>query len=141
MKFELKHLAPYLDHRLKIQGQTHGEIQELSGLREGIVYTIEGNKLYGWTDIFNIKPILRPLSDLTKEIEVNGERFVPVRILMCAAYKAYDSNYDLLFATQEPTRMPYHIVQKLYEWHFDVFGLIPNNLAIDMNTIKQSVTT
>jgi hypothetical protein len=25
-----------------------------------------------------IKPILRPLSDLTKEIEVNGEKFVPI---------------------------------------------------------------
>jgi hypothetical protein len=29
----------------------------------------------------DIKPILKPLSDLTKEIEVNGEKFVPLEIL------------------------------------------------------------
>jgi hypothetical protein len=27
-------------------------------------------------------------------------------------------------------------VQKLFEWHFDVFGLISKGLAIDINTLK-----
>ena len=30
----------------------------------------------------------------------------------------------------------YQEVQKLLEWHFDVFGLIEQGLAIDINTIK-----
>jgi hypothetical protein len=30
--------------------------------------------------IEKIKPILRPLSDLTKEIEVNGEKFIPIEL-------------------------------------------------------------
>ena len=24
---------------------------------------------------------------------------------------------------------PIHLIKKLFEWHFDVFGLIPNKLA------------
>ena len=27
-------------------------------------------------------------------------------------------------------------VVKLFEWHFDVFGLIPEGLAIDINTLE-----
>lgn len=30
----------------------------------------------------------------------------------------------------------YEMFQKLFEWHFDVFGLIERNLAIDINTTK-----
>ena len=30
----------------------------------------------------------------------------------------------------------YWIIEKLFEWKFDVFGLIKNNLAIDKSTIK-----
>ena len=31
--------------------------------------------------------------------------------------------------------LPYNIVSKLFENHFDVFGLIEKGLAIDINTI------
>lgn len=30
----------------------------------------------------------------------------------------------------------YLLMQKLIEWHFDVFGLIEKGLAIDINTLK-----
>jgi len=30
------------------------------------------------------------------------------------------------------------LFEKLFEWHFDVFGLIEKGLAIDINTLKQS---
>ena len=30
---------------------------------------------------------------------------------------------------------PLNIINKLFEWHFDVFGLLENNLAIDKNTL------
>jgi len=76
MELELKHLAAYLPYGLKIQGQTHGEIQEMTGLNSGVVMINHNTK--GWADFYDIKPILRPLSDLTKEIEINGEKFVPI---------------------------------------------------------------
>jgi hypothetical protein len=30
------------------------------------------------------------------------------------------------------------IMQKLLEWHFDIFGLIKEGLAIDINTIGEN---
>lgn len=88
-----------------------------------------------------LKPILRPLSDLTKEIKHNDKKFVPIdkldgkssgvlggnnlrEMINKDTYKSYDF-YSLKYAT----------IKKLFEWHFDVFGLIPNNLAIDFNSI------
>ncbi len=34
----------------------------------------------------------------------------------------------------------YKVVKKLFEWHFDIFGLIPAGLAIDINTLKRKKT-
>ncbi len=76
------------------------------------------------------KLILRPLSDLTKEIEVNGEKFVPLEKLSSfkSEYTEYLSEFkgDIL-----DTRLEFCIVQKLYEWHFNIHGIE----AIDINTL------
>ena len=66
MKLELKHLAGYLPYGLKYKDIPKG----FDGIRELDI------KTFDWC-LENGKPILRPLSDLTKEIEVNGEKFVP----------------------------------------------------------------
>ena len=65
-----------------------------------------------WEDV---KPILRPLSDLTKPVLPDGK--IPLVEL------AKIQNQLQLF-------------QKLYEWHFDIFGLIEKGEAIDINTLK-----
>jgi hypothetical protein len=31
----------------------------------------------------------------------------------------------------------YEMFQKLFEWHFDLFRLIENNLAVNINTITK----
>lgn len=41
--------------------------------------------------VLRFKPILRPLSDITKPIEHKGERFVPIVKLMQIAYESQDS--------------------------------------------------
>lgn len=80
MKLELKHLSPYLNYSLKLKSgdfitemcaslryiddNYHHEFNMIDEL-------VSGGKTW-------IKPILRPLSDLTKEIEVDGEKFVPL---------------------------------------------------------------
>lgn len=78
------------------------------------------------------KPILRPLSDLKKEIEVNGESFVPLdrlKLDSCLDYNVEFNNYfSLLYTISD--------LQKLYQWHFDIYNLINRNLAIDINTLK-----
>lgn len=67
MKIELHYLAPYLPFKLQMMRE-NGKIYPLT------VATL-GYRL------LDKKPILRPLSDLTKEIEHDGEIFVPLEKL------------------------------------------------------------
>lgn len=135
MKLELKHIAPYLPYGLRIKGETHGDIEELTGLSGGCVM-INGN-IKAWCDIFDVKPILRPLSDLTNEIEHNGEKFVPIEYLE-DKYYTIDLHKQCMRLLEEEgenwiNQTDYMLIDYLFEWHFDVFGLIDNNLAININ--------
>jgi len=141
MKLELKHLVGYLPY-----GLTGISKEENLGIE-----IVKGFSTYGKDNIINIitnvddidlimfKPILRPLSDLTKKIEVNGEKFVPIDEIG----KIHTIYYDIQSNTLSDNSidfydvkwMPYNVIQKLYEWHFDIHNLIENNLAIDKNTI------
>ncbi len=138
MNIEIKHLAAYLPYGLKIQLLRHeyfGIYQHYS-LRNWSDYPIsfpvnEGIEYAAM--LSEVKPILRPLSDLTKEIEVNGEMFVPVERLDEIYGQTLESSeaYHLI---QPITLEPYILIRQLLEWHFDIFN--PNNLAIDINTLK-----
>jgi hypothetical protein len=64
----LEHLAPYLPYGLKILNGW-GDIKKLN-------YSYLDDENNGF--INHVKPILRPLSDLTEEIEHNGVKFVPI---------------------------------------------------------------
>jgi hypothetical protein len=116
MKLELKHLAGYLPYNLKgLIKNTSDTFVELS--------TYISNKEFKWTiDMFlgdsNVKPILRPLSDLTKEIEVNGEKFVPlveickisetVNKVLRINSKSNICGFDFINGIQEVLRFCYH---------------------------------
>jgi len=144
MKLELKDLAQYLPYELRYANTKNDKIYTMKSI------STEINMVdFGWGDameIKEVKPILRPLSDLNKEIEVNGERFVPIDImneysdLECVPSLLSDNPDALYFSNNEDKIYltdiyPNHI-SKLFEWHFDVFNLIENNLAIDINTLK-----
>ena len=81
-KLELKHLATYLPYGLKIK-LPYG-ILTLGNHPN--VHKDDQLINYGSVIIDQLKPILRPLSDLTKEIEHNGERFVPLMRLFEIAF-------------------------------------------------------
>lgn len=141
MKLELKPLAPYLPYGLNYKGE-YGGISTLRKLEYCRSYNKENDC---FTDEFGvdgyliqyIKPVLRPISDLTKEIEVNGEIFDMANWLM-----KYGHN-SALYHLSKPygyEKVTYEVMEKLFEWHFDVFGLIEKGLAIDINTLdKDSV--
>jgi len=89
-----------------------------------------------------INLICFPLSDLIKEIEVNIGKFVPLIELLRL------SNFDVSrMKTKEQLEfeqvfcnmdfISFKDAQKLLEWHFDIYGLIENNLAIDINTLNK----
>lgn len=138
---ELKHLAPYLPYGLTFYWES------LDGSDKKHPWVLKPENIAFAIDMQN-KPILRPLSDLTKEIEVNGEKFVPIDIIrkedkdwFCIEGDEYILREDIGgggwigYITIE--RIPYWIIQQLFEWHFDVFGLIYKGLAIDINKLKK----
>ena len=134
MKNELtiQHLAPYLPYGLKGRYMVGDVLKHLSASQN-----IERDKILAIDSVdffYNFcKPILRPLSDLTKEIEHNGEKFVPNYNSDFKYFTPYELSY---FIESIPHGLNYNQMQKLLEWHFDIFGLIDNGLAIDINTIK-----
>ena len=121
MKLELKHLAPYLPYGLKFKDIPKGYNKD----RLLNIVSFE------WC-LSNGKPILRPLSDLTKEIKVNGNLFTPNHHPLFKIFISADMDW---FIDNCPFFVDYGQVQKLLEWHFDVFGLIDAGLAIDKNTL------
>ena len=179
MKLELKHLAPYFPYGLKM-AMTYDSIEDYENidsdelcLQKGSVWelyllTTDSIEFFGGecddfalkNDTFRIanngtlKPILRPLSDLTKEIEhisytkdlePNLTKIIPEDFFRkhwflsiredghfstdngdgtCTGYTYKSASYDIIIL--------------LLEWHFDIYGLIKNGLAIDINTLYKS---
>ena len=82
MKLEIKHLTSYLPYELKgfctddLQG-----VEIMNGLQKISDSCIEVISDKEPMDLVYFKPILFPLSSLTKEITINGESFVPVKNL------------------------------------------------------------
>lgn len=129
----IENLAPYLPYGLKIYNNTFGIMKmacwgNFSPIESGKQIHIQG-VLSG-----SGKPLLRPLSDLTKEIEHNGEKFVPLY------YNAFKHSYQHLIDFQNNfahyKSVKYGILQRLFEWHFDVFSLIDKGLALNLNDLK-----
>lgn len=78
----------------------------------------------------DIKLLLRPLSDIDKEIEHNGEKFVPIEKIAI-----YNTAQYLIYQIQSGF-IEVIVFEQLIKWHYDVFGLIDHGLAENMNTYK-----
>ena len=110
---------------------------------DSVLSIFRGNFDNTW-DITDVRPLLHPLSDLTKEIEHKGEKFVPsYKLGVDRGFEFYKpSNFDLEinfetpnYSTQIDLFTGFLIVQKLIEWHFDIADLISKGEAIDVNTL------
>ncbi len=138
-------LTPYLPYDLRFIGKgANKEIQTLTGIRNDAVLIKFNSTAFG--DIEDILPILKPLSDLIPNTydEYNVVDGVDDSMLIgliqnlnqhCDAYEEWMDSY---FDNPEPSRIlqaPYEFIQVLFEQHYDVFDLIPQGLAIDINTI------
>jgi hypothetical protein len=173
MKLELKHLAPYLPYGLNFyyfdeerERSYHNSTIDWMEPAQGSIGEVTIGHEDGSEDmqLGDLKPILRPLSDLTKEIEHNGERFVPIiELNRMRGVTVEPSDYKELFDDREAygckwgftysfyfdkqtmsfydnqvagVSPQWDMFQKLIEWHFDVFNLIDQGLAVDINTLK-----
>lgn len=141
MQLEPKHIIPYSLFGLQV---IHSEYDRFDITSD--VMCVSNNYVsfdIGCDYYFNdeepeceIKPLLRPLSQLTEEIEHNGERFVPMDIFSLMYFGGQANKealkkdfYENIIYTRYNS-LSYETVQKLIEWHFDVFGLIPAGLAV-----------
>ena len=104
--------------------------------------------------------ILHPFSDLTKQIEIGGKSFIPMVELLKIkspyddydlkyglieidpgikpkAYYKFRANIEIIINTAFISDEPYWLVQKLIEWHFDVFNLLDQRKAFDINKLTK----
>jgi hypothetical protein len=154
---ELKHLAAYLPYKLRLYVSIHFRpstdifyLQSIDISDNEIRYMCqeEGSDLIDvyneCTELSNVKPVLRPLSDLTKEIEVSGAKTIMIYELG-ELIDEHNLGYDDFYINYEKFSesglinwllQPYFIVERLLELHFDIFGLIDVDLAIDINSLK-----
>lgn len=144
MELELKHIAPYLPYRLKMVYQefSNGEIPILQheknvtlvGIRcedESIV-KLKVSEFWDSEAIWQFKPLLKTLSkfgdsdDLRKVHEFIGiGKWCPL----------YDEYFDIWFKDLANIdklilQAPQEIFNYFLANHYDVFSLIPQNLAI-----------
>ena len=116
-KLRLEDLAPYLPYKLQIYYETiSGDVRNWT-LRDGTINEALLNQN---------KPILRPLADLTINF-IASKRDKEIMESILSGNVDSRVIYDVSYAT----------IQYLFLKHFDVFGLIPKGLAIDINTIKE----
>jgi hypothetical protein len=132
MKTEIKleEIVGYLPYGLKYL-DNENIVTELKCVDNDIQYVN-----FGWgnaKELKQIKPILRNFSDLTKEIEVNGEMFVPIEKL----HISFDNFefWHLLGINDKYLSM--FDLKLLYQWHFDIHNLIERGLAEDINTLEK----
>lgn len=79
-KLELKHLAPYLPYGVKVSvnlGLISPQVRIKAIYKDKILCDLGTGIFY----FDKIKPLLRPLSQLTQEIEHNGQNFVPLEVI------------------------------------------------------------
>ena len=81
-RLELKHLAPYLPYKLKAI-DVFGDNQEIVGfsVRSGqyeLMQYDEDRLEWVSTKMTNFKPILRPLNDLTNQIDYKSGTIIPI---------------------------------------------------------------
>lgn len=160
-KLEQKDITGYLPYGLYVM--EGNKIRKVVGIYHGSYDFEEGYSSPENGDITKSKPILRPMSDLTKEIKQadynDGEPFVPIVELakigrprgnwklgdgeavdLTAHFKYapgifyhYSDRNEIYLVSHQ-----YEMFDQLNAWKFDYRGLIPAGLAIDVNSLPEN---
>lgn len=135
----LKEIVGFLPYGIKckiIESPLKDEIHVLSGINYDGLASLGTGGRFGFIQrgFRQFKPIVRPLSDLTKEITINREFFIPIDELSQYVSQQTDNGINGL-EWRIISTFPYKDIQKLHEWHFDVYDWIKDGLAIDINTL------
>lgn len=125
---QIKHLAPYLPYGLEYLSPAYDHGMILGSKTE----TIEEMGVVSMMSMIQsngrLKPLLHPLSRLTEPILEDGK--TPEQW-----FKEQDSFGDFFQEYSEMkdniATIPFRCGLKLFQWHFDVFGLIEKGLALE----------
>ena len=137
MEIQIKDLAPYLPYGLKVQ----------------TINVFEGNPIFTMCDksgLSNVsisdildyqeeyKPILRPLSDLSIEII---KQLISFDIVEFRMSKEIEDDFSIEVNDEAVgwTSLTFQEYQNIISWKFDIFNLIPQGLAIDVNEFDVAV--
>lgn len=139
-KLELKQLKGYLDCNVNILNTENGRIYPMVAYN----YTNSIRNGISLSDVIECEyytPCLLPLSSLTEPLE---DGTVPIDEFFIlygggvsdSAKKYWKKDFvdNILYSPIEA--ISFCVVEKLLEWHFDIFDLIGSNLAIDKRTVK-----
>ena len=134
MKLEIRHLAPYLPYGLNIKDVKHGSVFEALHFitTPNQDFSLFKGNFDQLTNDKYLKPVLFPLSSLTKEITINGESFIPIREIKNLELFSHYELEDFVrnnFTYGYIESLSYQLLSQLFEWKFDVFGLIEKGLA------------
>ena len=162
-KLTIEKILPYAAYGL------NGWVTDLKGYETPIIFKEQKlesiclvDKILTFTDATDVyleepietifKPILRPLSDLknnklieswfTAEGAIQLTEYIskPGELTITATYKMMGEPFTNFIINRNSIDLTdFWIVQKLLENHFDIFNLIPDGLAIDINTISQEI--
>ena len=134
MKLELKHLAPYLPYGLRISTDLGNRTMRScrnNTTKENYVVIDDDEEQMSWRPIKDgSKPILRPLPDSEGQTK-KAKRL----IIMVSEDSEYSTDAVKMTLRRSRTAMVVGVYEALLKNHFDVFGLIPEGLAIDINTL------
>lgn len=183
MELELKHLAPYLPYGLKGIAYVSKDIAldnvDITGCNRSELYCEYTSERYKnmsgarkWFDLYEVKPLLLPMSSLYTEMEDGtvpivelakiatgiqdwevieyqptfGSRKIKFKPYLVAYNKEYNFRfffrdkdfylYDVDGARECTHQNQLDLFTYLFSHHFDVFSLIPQNLALDKTKIK-----
>lgn len=166
---ELKDICGYLPYGLKFLSDYFSTPHEIVSI-DLTDNTADFSNNCGYTNksLGEVKPILRPMSDLTKEIRQNcynnSKPFIPIVELACMleaqgywrvygagaadfgedgesciAQLVFDGDHFVYTVDDEyDTFNSVAIYDKLNAWMFDYRGLISAGLAIDVNTLPEN---
>ena len=157
-KLTAKHVLPYVQYGAKMLSKAT-ELGE-----KDRIWTLEPSHFQNnWNNEFDGKIILRPFSDLFKKINFNGEEIKPIYWIFDNDYKSKVHRYEIeecLFGTYinvyiypknssylanqltlidgyKPRfgSISYQTMCNLISLQFDVFGLIHEDFAVDINML------
>ena len=137
-EFKVKYLSAYLPYGVKVTADNWGTTLKL----HFDSHRLNCISIFDLMHQKQVKLKLRPISQLTKEIEHKGKKFIPFYALS----EIYDSELQFndldakAIVSQSIILMKEYgyehcqtwVFEKLKEWHFDVFGLIEKGLAVPL---------